>query len=128
MSRINFDVESPVIILDVEIRGVSEVTTKRMALDTGATYVIIPWKVAEILGYKPELSKEKTTMITASGVESAPIIILKKVSSLGKEATDVKAIVHDLPVRSYVDGLLGLSFLKNFNLHINFKEGYLELD
>ena len=128
MSRINFDVESPVIILDVEIRGASEITTKRMALDTGATYVIIPWKVAELLGYKPELSKEKTTMITASGVESAPIITLRKISSLGKEATDVKAIVHDLPAKSYVDGLLGLSFLKNFNIHINFKNGYIELE
>ena len=32
------------------------------------------------------------------------------------------------PAKSYVDGLLGLSFLRNFNLHIGFKEGYLELE
>ncbi len=98
-----------------------------MALDTGATYVIIPWDVAELVGYKPELSKEKTTMVTASGVESAPIIELKSISVLGKKAFNIKAIVHDLPPKSYVDGLLGLSFLKNFELRINFKKSELEL-
>lgn len=55
-----------------------------MALHTGATFVIIPWEVAGLIGYKPELSKERTTMVTASGAESAPIITLKKVSVLGK--------------------------------------------
>lgn len=128
MGRLPFDVTTPVIILDVEIEGRSGVTTKRMALDTGATFVIIPREVAELLGYRPELSEEKTTMITASGVESAPLVTLKSVSALGKRAGNVKAIVHDLPAKSYVDGLLGLSFLRNFNNTLNFREGYLELE
>ena len=124
---IKFDKDVPVIILDSEIEGLKEITTKRLALDTGATYVIIPWDVAELLGYNPELSKERVTMITASGVESAPVIELKSISVLGKKAFKVRSIVHDLPQKSYVDGLLGLSFLKNFELKINFKEGELEL-
>ena len=125
---IKFDKNAPVIVLDTEIEGIKEKTTKRLALDTGATYVIIPWDVAELLGYKPELSKEKTAMITASGVEFAPVIELKAMSVLGKKSFNIKSIVHDLPQKSYVDGLLGLSFLRNFNLHINFKNGYLELE
>ncbi len=66
-------------------------------------------------------------MVTASGVELAPIIELKSMSVLGKKAFSIKAIVHDLPPKSYVDGLLGLSFLKNFELRINFRKGELEL-
>lgn len=67
-------------------------------------------------------------MITASGVEYVPVVNLKKVTVLGKSAVKVKAMVHDLPPRSYVDGLLGLSYLKYFDLHVNFKKEYLELE
>jgi len=56
------------------------------------------------------------------------LVSFDSVRVLGKEAKNVKAIVHDLPAKSYVDGLLGLSFLRNFNVHLNFKEGTLEID
>lgn len=127
MGKVAFDSGAAAIVLDVELRGDSQITTKRMALDTGATFITIPWEVAELLGYQPEVSKEKTTMITASGVESAPLITLKSVSVLGKSMRNVRALVHDLPQKSYVDGLLGLSFLRKFHLFIDFKKGYLEL-
>ncbi|MBU2461581.1 retroviral-like aspartic protease family protein [bacterium] len=98
-----------------------------MALDTGATYMMISWETAEVLGIKPELSRERVEIITASGVEKAPLVTLKSVTVFSKEAKEVKAVVHDLPPRSYVDGLLGLSFLKNFKFCIDFKEGVLDL-
>lgn len=128
MGKLNFDKESNVIIVYVEIRVGDKIVRPKMALDTGATYTMIPWEIAEALGLQPEISKEKIEMITASGIEKAPIITLEKVSVAGEEAANIKAIAHDLPARSYVDGLLGLSFLKNFNLSINFKEGILEID
>ena len=37
-------------------------------------------------------------------------------------------MIHDLPEISRVDGLLGLSYLRNFDLIIKFKEGILELE
>lgn len=98
-----------------------------MALDTGATYAMIPWDIAGALGYEPETSKERVDMVTASGVERAPLITLESVSLGGEEVKKVQALVHDLPPRSYVDGLLGLSFLRNFRLSLDFKEGILEL-
>lgn len=67
-------------------------------------------------------------MITASGVEKAPLITLKAVDVLGRRAENIKAIVHDLPQESYVDGLLGLSFLKNFKVCLDFREGILEIE
>lgn len=54
-------------------------------------------------------------------------VSLEAVRVAGKEAQNVNAIVHDLPSKSYVDGLLGLSFLRNFNLTLNFQEGFLEM-
>jgi len=66
-------------------------------------------------------------MITVSGVEKTPIVTLEAVSVAGNEIRNIKALVHDLPPKSYVDGLLGLSFLKNFNIYFNFEQGFLEL-
>ncbi|MEK6826487.1 MAG: retropepsin-like aspartic protease [Nanoarchaeota archaeon] len=128
MGKINFNKESNVIDVHIEIKNGNKTLRPKMALDTGATFVMIPLEIAETLGLHPELSQEKTEMITASGVEKVPIVTLKLVRFAGKEVTNVKAIVHDLPQKSYVDGLLGLSFLRNFNISINFKEGFIELN
>ena len=127
MAKINFNNKSKVIIVYVEIKIKDRMARLKMALDTGATYIMIPWDVAETLGLEPGLSKEKTEMITASGVEKTPIVTLEAVSVAGNEIRNIKALVHDLPPKSYVDGLLGLSFLKNFNIYFNFEQGFLEL-
>ena len=126
MGKINIDIKSPVIILDVVIGG-RFIETAKMALDTGATYCMIPWRLAKALGLKPEISEDKVETITASGTEIAPVVTLESVKVLGEETKNVKTIVHDLPSKSYVDGLLGLSFLKNFNVHLNFRDGILEI-
>jgi len=113
-------------MLPVKLEG-RIIETARMALDTGATYVVIPWDLAESLGYQPERSRERIEMVTASGVERAPLITLQSVRVAGLEARRVKALVHDLPPRSFVDGLLGLSFLRNFRFCLDFQRGLLEL-
>jgi predicted aspartyl protease len=74
MAKINFDPLSPVIAIDITLESEGGIKRRiRVALDTGATYTMIPWEIAEALGYKPEMSKEKVTLITASGVETAPL-------------------------------------------------------
>lgn len=126
--KCRLDIRESVIPLKVRVEGKREVKKVDMALDTGATYVMIPWEIAEVLGYEPELSKERINMITASGVEKAPLITLKAVDVLGKRAENIRAIIHDLPQESYVDGLLGLSFLKNFRVCLDFREGILKIE
>jgi len=126
--KCRLDIRESIIPVKVKVEGENEVKKINMALDTGATYVMLPWDIAEVLGYEPVLSKERINMITASGVEKVPLITLKAMDVLGKRAEDIKAIVHDLPQESYVDGLLGLSFLKNFRVCLDFREGVLEIE
>ncbi len=125
--KYRFDPKFPVITLYATL---SYLQTRRilMALDTGATYTMIPWDIAEAIGYEPAYSKKKVTIITASGVEKVPLIVVDKISVLGKEARDVECVVHDLPEASRIDGLLGLSFLKRFKICIDFKNAVLEID
>lgn len=128
MAILKFDKDASVIVVYVKLFGIEVVLEPKMALDTGATYVMISWDIAEKLGLMPNLLKERIETVTASGVEKVPLIELPLVSVAGKEAKNIKAIVHDLPQKSYVDGLLGLSFLRNFNVHLNFREGIFEID
>jgi len=127
--KLTFDPHSPVIVITSTFIGVNDKRKKiNMALDTGATYTMVPWDIAEVLGYKPDLSKERIELITASGVERAPLITLNSISVSDKKAGNVKVVVHDLPQKSYVDGLLGLSFLRNFKISLDFRNGILEIE
>ena len=50
------DPYAPVITLYAEIKG-AIIARVKVALDTGATYTLIPWDIAETLGYEPAYSK-----------------------------------------------------------------------
>jgi predicted aspartyl protease len=128
MGKITFDPQSPVIVVDITLEGERGIKRRiRVALDTAATYTMIPWEIASALGYKPEISKEKVTLITASGVETAPIIEVKKIGFLDVIAENVPVICHDLPPKSYVVGLLGASFLRHFKITVDYPRGILEI-
>jgi len=47
--------------------------------------------------------------------------------ALGHKVDHVNVACHDLPPKSRVDGLLGLSFLKHFDINLYLKKGVLEI-
>ena len=97
-----------------------------MALDTGATFVMLPWAVAEALGYDPAVSRKRINVHTASSVEVVPVVTVGSIKALGVEVTGVEAACHDLPPGSGVQGLLGLSFLRHLDVDLHFKRMVLE--
>ena len=72
MAEFHFDPDAPVIVLEVVIEGPRGRRWVTAALDTGATYTLFPPEILEAVGYTPSRADERTTLITASGVESAP--------------------------------------------------------
>ena len=100
----------------------------RMALDTGASMTVIPWQAAERLGLDPARSRRRARFMTGSRMEVAPILTVPVMELIGVRVTNVSVLCHDLPQRSLVDGLLGLSFLKHCRLSIDFRRGLLELE
>lgn len=121
------DSSESIIIVDVEIfkNGTSRIL--RMVLDTGATFVMIPPKIAEYLGYEVSKSKRLVQMTTPSGSLRVPSITLERVKALDHELQNVEAVCHELPSTSRVDGLLGLSFIKHFDTDIHYLQGILQI-
>lgn len=128
MSSCKLGSSEKIIVLDVILKHKENKKLLRMALDTGASFVLVPWDVVDLLEIKPELSQRRIDIITASGIEKTPVVAVDSITVLAKEAKNVDLIIHDLPENSHISGLLGLSFLKNFKLVIDFKNLVLELD
>ena len=128
MGRQRFEPRSHIVVVEVKIEGQEKRwTSLRMALDTGASLTVIPWSAAETLGLDPARGRRRVRFMTGNGMEAAPVLTIHAMEVLGIRVGRVPALCHDLPQRSLVDGLLGLSFLRHCQLSINFRRGVLEL-
>ena len=114
-----------VIVLWVGIDGPNGSAQVEMALDTGATFVTIPTDVARKLGYEVDQLDISTPVTTASGVVEAPMIELDTVETLGARSDHVRAICLDMPAGLRFRGLLGMSFLRNFDIDLHLRSGTL---
>lgn len=112
-----FDPKSNGIVVFVSIRNGRIKRRIRMVVDTGSTFNMVPWVIVEALGYQPGLSKHEMPITTANGQIHVPKVIIGETHASGRSALDCITVVHDLPETSRVDGLLGLSFLKNFIMY-----------
>lgn len=126
MQTLKFNPHASIIIVNAKVKA-SLATIGRFAVDTGASYVVLPWKLTTAIGILIDPTKTLQTT-TATTVETVPEVIIPEMSVLGKIVKNVEAIVKDLPPETTVDGLLGLSFLRNFKLFIDFKKGKFTLE
>ena len=98
-----------------------------LILDTGATISTMPRQTALAIGCDPIKSTQRIEMITASGIEYAPVITIPKIKLFTFEIKNVNFVCHDLPIQTPVAGLLGLNLLTKFNIHLDFLDSLLKV-
>ncbi len=96
-------------------------------VDTGASFVTISRSTAEELGIQIDDDTAEAAVMTASGWEVVPMTVLRKIVIGGAEVSNVEALIMDLPQRSEIDGLLGLTFLNKFKVSVDSNRGRLIL-
>jgi clan AA aspartic protease (TIGR02281 family) len=97
-------------------------------VDTGASFTAMPTWVAEELGISARDGKH-VRIATASGVRDVPLVTIPSVS-LGKlEVGPIEVLILDLPhpMQRQSPGLLGLNFLRNFNVAIDRQRNELRI-
>ena len=115
------------IIVYVELAGPRTARTIAMALDTGAILTVIPIETTLAIGYDPAKTTHRVELVTASGLELVPQLTVRTARCLGQTVRNLDVVCHDLPAQSPVKGLLGLNFLRRFDVHLNFLHKRLEL-
>lgn len=92
--------------------------TGTFIVDTGATYTSISQHMADQI--KDELTYIGSVKITtANGQIKVPKVLIKSITINGLEAHNVEATIINLHHGSSFSGLLGLSFIKQFQLTID---------
>lgn len=127
MGRISFDPDGYGIVVFVTLKHKDVKRRIKMVVDTGSTYNMVPWYIAEELGYRPAMSNTYIPINTANGQIHVPKVEVEETIALGKSVRDCITLVHDLPDVSRVDGLLGLNFFRDCKVIIDFKKGTLEI-
>lgn len=129
MQRIRFQPVSNLILIPVKVIGIDGNSFRdiEVALDTGATTTSIPIYVVSALGYNVSNPESIVEVVTGSGVEEAPVIEIKGLTAIGQTIENIEVMCRDLPVEAPVEGVLGLNFLMNFDVHISFLKGTIEL-
>lgn len=103
----------------------------KMVFDTGASIVLIARSIADKLGIDLGGSEPDLNVQVADGRSiGAKRIFINKIEVQGVYAENVEAAVllSDAGDLGFSDGLLGMSFLKNFNFKVDQKEKKLILE
>ena len=100
----------------------------RLALDTGATRTLVNVAPLLVVGYTPEQASELIFVTTGSGVEHVPCLPVLSISALGRTRQDFSVLAHTLPQSAKIDGVLGLDFLRQGRLCIDFDLGHLTIE
>jgi aspartyl protease family protein len=122
-----FNARSGPILVDAEISGPAGTSGATLVLDTGATTSTINTSVLRLVGYDPDSSTDLVPMTIGTGVMTVPRIMLNRLSALGQHQIGLRVLAHDLPMAAAVDGLLGVDFLRDKVLTIDYRAGSITL-
>ena len=123
----SFDASQGVVVVPAEVFGPSGNVVLHMAVDTGATQTMINVGLLAFAGYDPSLVPDRVQVTTGSGVEYAPRVPVERIEVLGQERRNFPVLAHTLPPSAHVDGLLGLDYMREQQLTIDFRRNTVSL-
>lgn len=115
------------IVVRAELHGPSAEVGLNLALDTGASHTMVNVLPLTLAGYLLDAATEHVEITTGSGVTYAPRLPVSRISALGHERTKFPVLAHTLPPSAGIDGLLGLDFMQERTLRVDFRRSLVSL-
>jgi predicted aspartyl protease len=126
MTRYSLIRVGSLLLTKAAVAGPSGVKVLKLLVDTGSVYTILPAEVLESVGCSPAASTDHVRLITGSGYLIVPRVQSLWLQCLGQKVDQMAVVAHTLPFGSFVDGLLGMDFLKPLQARILIAEGVIE--
>ena len=82
------------------------------------------------LGYNIANAKQGPSSITASGIAPSKLITLSKLFAIGETVENIDILIQSFPqelTNMNIHGLLGLDFLRHFDVNICFSSGFIDI-
>ena len=124
---VSFNAKHGPILIEAEVTGPTRSLTLELLLDTGATSSLLSETVVSALGYDLSLVTSRAQITTGSSIISVPRVTLTRMTALGRHRFGFPVLAYTLSTSTAVKGLLGLDFLRDQLLTIDFRIGQLEL-
>jgi predicted aspartyl protease len=118
-----FDRSADLIVVTARLWGRDESTPLALAIDTGSSETVITPDIVDGLGYSARDGDNLTVVRSAVGNEHGYTLRVPRFSALGFTSPDFRIHVFDLAAGYGINGLIGLSFLRQFNYEIRSAEG-----
>jgi len=125
MKVTRFSRKRDLIIVDARIWSSRHDKWLSLAVDTASSDTVVTPDLVDLLGYSPRDGEHATTVRSAIGKEQGWTLRVKRFSALGFVVPDYRIHVFDLATGDDIDGLLGLSYLDQFNYEVRSREGRL---
>jgi predicted aspartyl protease len=122
-----FESRKGLILLKVKITGRIRSEEAIFALDTGATKTVINIDLLKRIGYTAKDFSNKIMITTGSGKANTHLMNVRLFEAFSLQKRNFSVLAYQLPVTTYVEGLLGLDFIRNRKLILDFVNGSIEL-
>jgi predicted aspartyl protease len=116
------------LFIDISLWSKKENKYRNMsvAIDTGASITTISEYILNSLGYKKTVMHFKITTASSSVEVQERHIHKLKLGNI--EFSNIKVYAHNFPEETFIDGVLGMDVLENFNFKVDLDNHFLELD
>lgn len=105
----------------------SSIVKVRLLIDTGASFTTLPTRVLQLVGCELEQPLRTQNITVASGIISAPVVAVPWFNCLGQRIENFPVVAYTIPTNAFVDGLLGIDFLRRYRAIINVAEVEIRL-
>ena len=122
-----FDPARGLIVVRAVLHGPSAAVGLNLALDTGAGQTTVNVLPLSLAGYPLAAATDHVEITTGSGVAYAARVLVSHISALGQERRAFPVLAHTLPPSAGIDGLLGVDFMRQKVLRVDFRRSLVSL-
>lgn len=128
MIQLSFDPNANLLVFECEVEGQFK-TRAFLALDSGASNVILSEEILEDAGYDLDAVTRHETFGDASQSHTVPVVTLTALSVGPARQEDLEALAYTIPEEHGLDGVIGLNYLRRFRrVTLDFEAGLLTLE